>query len=391
MLFFSEAQNIIRSFAHSFGKEKILLDDALGRTLAEDVYADRDYPPFNRAAMDGFAIQSADFENGLRSYTIIDTIYAGDVNKGKINVGECFKVMTGAAVPPGADAIIRREDAVEKEGQVSFLLDEVKGFQNIAKKGEDAKKGLVVISKSTKCTPSVIGVLASLGKYEVLVEKLPSVALITTGNEVVAIYQPVTEVQIRNSNGAVLKALLKKWQIIPAYADHLADDMDQLVIALSKALECDIVIVSGGVSAGDADYVPGVLQKLGVEKLFHKVAIRPGKPFWCGHKAHKMIFALPGNPVSTLATFTLFVQHYLENCIGSATTPLRLPLKISRRQRVKLDEFFPVKIEEGPILVPVVINGSGDIRMAYEAQALALHPSSENELSAGDMITAYLL
>lgn len=392
MLSFLQAQDIIKSHARSFGQEKVLLDDALGRVVAEEVSADRDYPPFNRAAMDGFAIRYADFERGIRTYRIVETIYAGDISKQNVASCECFKIMTGAAVPLSSDTIIRREDAEEKEGEVSFVVDEIKQHQNIARQGEDAKKGTALLCSSTKCTPSVMGLLASVGKYELLVKKLPSMAIVTTGNEVVSVDQPVSEVQIRNSNRVVLKALFKKWNIIPSYIDHINDDPKQITTALAKALEHDIVIVSGGVSAGDADYVPQVLDDLGVQKLFHKVAIRPGKPFWCGTLGSKMIFALPGNPLSTLATFTLFVQHYLNHCFGLQVEPISLPIQVSRQQRVKLDEFFPVQLAGYPsALQPVVFNGSGDIRLGLGAEAFAMHPSTKDELKVGDLVTAYLL
>lgn len=392
MLSFSEAQRLIEAFAHSFGQEKINLEDAAGRVLAEDVRADRDYPPFNRSAMDGYAIKWEDFANGMRKYRVVDTIYVGAATAKAITSGECYKIMTGAAVPPGADAVIRREDADEKETVVSFAVNEVKAFQNIAKKGEDAQGGSIVVKKSAKCTVPVMGILASLGKQEVLVEKLPSVAIVTTGNEVVAVNEPVTDVQIRNSNRTVIKTLLKKWNIIPGYVEHVGDDPMQLRAALAQALQADIIIVSGGVSAGDADYVPEVLQHLGVEKLFHKVAIRPGKPFWCGRIGEKMIFALPGNPLSTLATFTLFIQHYIDRCFNLSTFMLHLPLLEGRKQKVKLDEFFPVKIIDQPSgLVPVAINGSGDIRLGFEAQAFALHPSTSSELVKGDVLSVYPL
>ncbi len=369
-----------------------MLDKALGRVVAEEIYADRDYPPFNRAAMDGFAIQYTDFQKGIRTYKIVEAIYAGDTSSGSIVSGECFKIMTGAAVPLSADTIIRREDAEEKEGEVSFVVEEIRQHQNIAKRGEDAQAGTPLLSASTKCTPSVMGLLASVGKYELLVKKLPTVAIVTTGNEVVSVDEPVSEVQIRNSNRVVVTALFKKWSIVPSYVDHIHDDPKQIATALAKALEHDITIVSGGVSAGDADYVPQVLEHLGVQKLFHKVAIRPGKPFWCGKFGDKMIFALPGNPLSTLATFTLFVNHYLHHCFGLSVEPVQLPIQVGRQQRVKLDEFFPVQIAGHPSsLHPVVFNGSGDIRLGLGAEAFALHPSTKDELKAGELVTAYLL
>lgn len=392
MLTYTEAEKIISSLAHSFGQEKVLLDDALGRVVAEAVYADRDYPPFNRAAMDGYAIRREDFLKGVKIYRIIETVFAGTASDKLLAAGECFKIMTGASVPLSADCIVRKEDAGEKNGVVSFSITEIKSFQNIAQKGEDIKQDIVVFNQPVNCTPSVIGVLASLGKHEVMVEKLPSIAIITTGNEVVPVGSMVTDVQIRNSNAHVLKALLKKRKLQPAYIRHVADDEKELESILSAALRYDLIIICGGVSAGDADYVPAVLSKLSVQKLFHKVAIRPGKPFWCGHKNKTVVFALPGNPLSCLVTFTVFIDSFLQACFRLPSEHISLPLQSERKQKAKLDEFFPVKIMGAPsALVPVAYNGSGDIRLGFEAQALALHPIDIPLLKTGEPVRAYLL
>jgi molybdopterin molybdotransferase len=392
MLSYTEAQHIIKSFAHSFGTEKVSLDDALGRVLAETIIADRDYPPFNRSAMDGYAIRIEDFEKGIRQFRIVDTIYAGGATDKIISAGECYKIMTGVSVPSSANAVIRKEDAEQKDFSVTFSISEIKPYQNIAKKGEDLKAGIVILDKPAKCTPSVIGLLTSVGKHEVLVKNLPSAAIITTGNEVVDVHQPVTDVQIRNSNFYVLKTLLKSWGITPSYHQHVLDDVNKIGSAIEKALQFDILIINGGVSAGDADYVPSVLKQSGVEELFHKVAIRPGKPFWFGRKENTMVFALPGNPLSCLVTFTIFIRHYLESCFGISSSLLSLPIAEARKQKVKLDEFFPVQIKGEPSeFHSIPFNGSGDIRLGYEAQAFALHPYNKAQLNKGEVIRGYLL
>ncbi len=392
MLSYTEAQNIIQSHSRSFGIETVPIDEALGRVIAEDIFADRDYPPFNRSAMDGYALRVEDLQAGMKDFKVVDVIYAGGTTDKIISAGECYKIMTGASVPLAADIVIRREDTEEKESFVSILIDDIRPFQNIARKGEDLKKGDLVIDKSLRCTASLIGLLASVGMGEILVKALPTVAIITTGNEVVDVHTPVNDVQIRNSNFYLLKALLKSWNIAPSYHQHVLDDEGQISQALEKALNADIVIVNGGVSAGDADYIPSVLKKLGVTQLFHKVAIRPGKPFWCGNKENTMVFALPGNPLSCLVTFTLFIRHFLESCFGLSSSQLLLPLVSERIQKVKLDEFFPVEIKDEPSHFHTIsFNGSGDIRMGYKAQAFALHPNNKTILNKGEVIRAYLL
>ncbi len=391
MLSYKEAQHKITSFAHSFGTEKVLLDDALGRVIAEHVFADRDYPPFNRSAMDGYAIRAEDLQNGINQFYIVDTIYAGSTTEKDITRGQCYKIMTGAAVPISCDAVVRKEDAEQQEGSVSFLIDEIKPFQNIARRGEDLKKGTLVLNKPIRCSAAITGLLASVGKDEILVESLPTVAIVTTGNEVILLGKEVNEVQIRNSNFYVLKALLKSWNINHSYHHHALDDPKEIFSCLEKALEYDIVIINGGVSAGDADYVPSVLKELGVEQLFHKVAIRPGKPFWCGQKEKTMVFALPGNPLSCLVTFTLFIRHYLESCFDLSSSLLLLPIAEDRKQRVKLDDFFPVQIKGEPSQFHVVtFNGSGDIRLGFEANAFAVHPSDKTELKKGEIVYSHI-
>ena len=393
MLYFKDAQSIILENATSFGTETITLDDAYGRIVAEDIFADRDYPPFNRSAMDGYAFMFSDFESGIRIYELVEVIFAGMEHKAVLQKGQCYKIMTGAAVPDAANVVVRREDCEENGNEVTIKVSDVIPFQNIAKKGEDLQKGKLALQAPLICKPAVMGVLASLGAFQIEVKKRPQVALFTTGNEVVHAKDPVSKVQIRNSNQWVLQSLLKKNGITPSIYEHILDDENSLQVAIKKGLEQDIIILSGGVSAGDADYVPKVLQHLGVNMLFHKVAIKPGKPIWCGKlPAGGMVFALPGNPFSCLVTFTLFVQPYLNACFGvEPETIVQLPLQFNRKKKSSLDEFFPVIIKGHPTgLHPLQINGSGDIRLAFEANALAHHPSDKEELYEGTYTEAYL-
>lgn len=387
-MFFTEAQNIVLEQAHSFGKEVLPLGKVFGRVLGEKIIADRDYPPFNRAAMDGYALRYEDFEKGVRSFTINETIFAGQIPSTKLSAGECYKIMTGAATPSDADIIIRREDTEEQNGTVSITINEVKQLQNIALRGEDLHTGDHIMDKAMVATPAIISMLAAIGKNTVQVEKLPRVAIITTGNEVIPIDQPVNDVQIRNSNAWLLQALLAKNGIVPFSIVHMPDERAQLQQAFRDAMQADIIISCGGVSAGDADFVPEAAQAIGAQQLFHKVMIRPGKPIWCGKLDQKMIFALPGNPLSTMVTFTLFVQPFLNACYGlPAPLQLRMTMKEERVKKNTLDEFFPAKIIPGTASVQAVpFNGSGDIRTAIFADGIALHPRDKLVLKAGDMV-----
>ena len=394
MITYQEAQNIIASQAKSFGIEVIDLNNADGRILAKDMFADRDYPPFNRSAMDGYAIRHEDWINGIRIFEVQEVIYAGNTPERELNQASAFKIMTGAAVPYPANTVIRREDSVESGNKVSFNIDSLKEFKNIARKGEDLKKADLAIASNSLCTPAVIGTLATIGKSKIPVEALPKVALFTTGNEVKNLNEEISDVEIRNSNFYMLKSLLKGWQITPVVYKHLADSKTELKDSIEKALHLDILILSGGVSAGDADFVPEVLENLGVKKLFHKVAIKPGKPFWCGKMPEgPIVFALPGNPFSSFVTFKLFIEPFLRKSAG--LTP-QIPLKSffhgKKDKKTNLDEFFPVKFcNSGTKVEATILNGSGDIRLGLDADALGIHPSDIELLIEGQEIQYFKL
>lgn len=386
MISYTEAQTIVRSKVRLFGAELIPLSRADGRVLTGLVRADRDYPPFNRATMDGYALRWEDLQKGTRRFRVVETVFAGAVATRDLPAEACYKIMTGAPVPADANMVVRREDTMEEGGIVRVLSDPGKLFLNIARRGEDIREGDIVIDNPCICEPAIIGLLASLGQKELTVAKLPRVALVTTGDEVVQMEMQPGPTQIRNSNRWLLQSLLKKWQIEPWFYEHAPDDKTSLKTILEKALPADILILCGGVSAGDADYVPEMLEASGVTCLFHKLAIKPGKPVWCGITAgNTMVFALPGNPFSCLVGFILLIQPYLQACFGlPAPATLSLPLASLKKKKTPLDEFFPVRLYGAPArLHEVSLNGSGDIRLGMQANALALHPASEGDLPGG--------
>ncbi|GGA87806.1 molybdopterin molybdotransferase MoeA [Puia dinghuensis] len=410
MIDYRQAQEMILQRAHSFGKETVALEQAMGRVLAETIRADREYPPFDRASMDGFAVRFADLENGIRRFAVVETLFAGSLPTRPVAAGECYKIMTGAAVPGSVDIIIRRENVAEGQGMIQLpgVLSEAlpaavlpapadpsfpwKPFQNIARKGEDLTAGAVVIDGPCACEPAIIGLLATLGHTTVTVQRLPRIGVLTTGDEVVAADAPVSAVQIRNSNRWLLEAALKKTGVGVAAMAHAPDDPVVLRQRIEELLVNDVLIVCGGVSAGDADYVPGALEAAGVRKLFHKVAMRPGKPVWCGATADgKMVFALPGNPFSCLVNMVLLIRPYLQACYGlRPEEPLGLALGAARKKRSPLDEFFPVCLHGSPArLTPVSLNGSGDIRLGMQANALALHSAASGDLPEGASVLCY--
>jgi molybdopterin molybdotransferase len=394
MIDYRQAREIVLLQARSFGREELPLEQAFGRVLSETIRADRDYPPFPRATMDGYALRAADLELGLRGFRVIGAIYAGGLPDRPIGPGECYQIMTGGAVPPSADTVIRREDVLEGGESIQLLAAPWHPFQHIAAQGEDLAAGDPAIDSPCLCEPSVMGLLATLGRIRVTVERLPRVSLLTTGNEVVAVDAPVGPVEIRNSNRWLLEAALRKGGIVPAVCAHAPDDPALLRARLEPLLEDDLLILCGGVSAGDADHVPAVLESMGVKKLFHKIAIRPGKPTWCGLTPRgNMVFALPGNPFSTFVNMTLLIQPFLHACYGLLPPePLGLPLGSERKKRSPLDEFFPVYVHGSPVRADAVsLNSSGDIRLGRGANALALHPADSGSLPAGAEVLCYSL
>ena len=300
MLSVPEAQKVIIKQSRSFGVEQVLLDDAPGRVLAEDLLADRDYPPFNRSTMDGFAIISSDLSKGIREFEVVGEVFAGQVSKKALTSGECMKIMTGAPVPGGADAVVKVGDTQLVGKTMTAGIDEVAQGKNVANRGEDALAGDLLVSRGIICEPPIVGALAVAGKDQVNVMKIPQVSLISTGNEIIPVGKPILPHQIRDSNQHALRAFFLKYKIEPAQRILAVDDKEQLRQAVSKSVGADLLILTGGVSMGDADFVPEILASEGVEKLFHKVMVKPGKPLWFGRlPSGGVAFGLPGNPVSS--------------------------------------------------------------------------------------------
>ena len=393
MMSYLQAQKIVVEQARSFGTETVPLEQAFGRVLTGSVRADRDYPPFPRATMDGFAMRHTDLEGGIRRFIVVETIMAGDQALRVLGSGECYKIMTGAAVPVPADLVIRREDVEEGVGVMIIPGDHPwRPYQNIARQGEDLLAGTLVIDRPCLCEPSVIGLLATLGKTTVNVARVPGTGLLTTGNEVVAPGAEVGPVQIRNTNRWLLEASLKKYGVGINDWAHAPDDPHMQRLELERMLEQEMLIISGGVSAGDADHVPAVLEAAGVRKIFHKVAVRPGKPVWVGvAPGGQLVFALPGNPFSCLVGTLLLIRPYLHACFGlPPLEPLGLPLGAARKKRSPLDEFFPALLQGSPArLMPMHTNTSGDIRLGMQANMLALHPADSGDLEAGATVLCY--
>lgn len=389
MISVQEAQQLIISNSKILPTETIELENAFGRILAEDILADRDYPPFNRAAMDGYAFRFSDFEHQTSNFELIiaGELFAGHVFDGELKQGECLKIMTGAATPSNLDCIIQVELAIVNGNKVSFPEANPKHWQNIARKGEDCKESDIILKKNTFLSPTEIATLAVLGKKNIQVRKLPKVAIISTGDELVAVGEPVNAFQIRDSNAFALLAFFQSWNIPVAKREIVRDDTKTLSKLVSEVLDFDIIVLSGGVSMGAADYVPKILAENGVRNIFHKIKLKPGKPLWFGQTPNGgVVFGLPGNPLSAQVCFKLFIEIHLRATFGLNQPDIQqFPIAIARKKKVKLDEYFPVKLS-GDKLYPIQFNGSGDVTSTVGSTGIALHSMEKEDFIENETI-----
>lgn len=380
MISVQEAQQLVISSTNILSSETVELENAFGRVLAEDVLADRDYPPFNRAAMDGYAFRFSDLEH-FKELTITGELFAGHAFEGEVKQGHCLKIMTGAATPQDLDCIIQVELAVVNGNKVSFPEATPKSWQNIARKGEDCKESDIVLKKNTFLSPTEIATLAVLGKKYVEVRKQPKVAIISTGDELVPVGDSVNPFQIRDSNAYALLAFFQSWNIQVTKREIVKDDTQALSKLVSEVLDYDIIVLSGGVSMGAADYVPKILAENGVRNIFHRIKLKPGKPLWFGQTpSGGVVFGLPGNPLSAQVCFKLFIETHLRAAFGLNQPEIQqFPIAVERKKKVNLDEYFPVKLSNGR-LFPIQFNGSGDVTSTVGSTGIALHSFESQDL-----------
>ena len=369
--------------------ETVSLDDALGRVLREDVCADRDFPPFNRVAMDGIAIRFADYAAGQRTFRIVGMQRAGQPPLSLSEPNTCLEVMTGAMLPAGTDTVVRYEDVAIDSLLATVTIADVQAGQHIHTQATDRRAGDALLSAGTWLGPSELAVAASIGQATLMVTTLPRVALISTGDELVAVGDTPLPYQIRRSNTYMLRAALATLGIT-ATLHHIADDETILADQLARLLaENDVLILSGGVSAGKADFVPAVLAQLGVQKHFHKVEQRPGKPLWFGTTADKTVFALPGNPVSTVLCAYRYVMPYLRTSLGLLPAPIRYA-QLSETVVFKppVTYFLPVRLLSEPdgrtVAYPLPGSGSADFANLLAADAFMELPADRTEFKPGE-------
>jgi molybdopterin molybdotransferase len=393
MIEVSEAVKIINEARLSLPITTIPLEKAVGRVLRQDIFADMDFPPFDRVMMDGIAISWSDFEQGKRTYRIDGTQAAGHPQMKLKNVGGCLEVMTGAMIPEGADLVIPYEDIEidRAKNEAKVLIDQTIPGKNIHKQGSDKKQGDLLVSSGAIIGTPEIAIAAAVGQAELLVTKNPSIAILATGNELVAIDEKPRPHQIRRSNVYALAAELRRMGL-KSELFHVMDDRDSLTLTLKEMLDrYDVILLSGGVSMGKYDFVPDVLTSLGVEKKFHRIRQKPGKPFFFGVVDQKnVVFAFPGNPVSAFLCFHKYFLPWLRKSLGvKDIIERKAVLSMDFSLKTNLTYFLQVKTHinyEGRIIAtPVIGRGSGDHANLLVSDAFLELPGNKSNFKKGEV------
>lgn len=380
------------------GTEYVPLEAATGRTLREMVLADRPFPPFDRVTMDGIAIYYDSYDRGQRIFGLEDVQAAGMPRMQLANLADCMEVMTGAVLPDLTDTVIPYEhlEITEHEGFKRFTIvkDAVKG-QNIHPKGADAPAGKILLQPGVRVGAAEIGVLATVGKSEVLVSKHPRTVILSTGNELVPVDAVPADHQLRMSNLHSLHASLLQTGI-SAEKIHLQDDQQHLEQYIRSILpQTDLLICSGAVSAGKFDHLPAALKACGMKEIFHKVAQRPGKPLLFGaFPEGPVVFALPGNPVSGFMCFYRYVLPWLKACMQEQPgKQLFAALEEDVVLDKPMDYFLPVRLMPMPdgkhAAKPVPYNGSGDLASLLTADAFMELPAAQQEFGKGSLFPVW--
>lgn len=390
MISVKEATDIILQHSQDYGIEEVSLVEAVGRLLREDLIADRDFPPYDRVTMDGIAIKYATYAEGQRAFPIEGVIAAGDPKGTLEDATHCVEIMTGAVLPTGADIVVRYEDLAIENGVATVMTEAIKPIQNVHHQGTDRLKGSTIVSSGKLISPGEVGVAATVGKPTLQVAKLPKTAIISTGDELVDVFEQPLAHQIRRSNVYRLRASLKPFHI-EADAYHLVDDQAVIEKELRRLLATyDVLLLSGGVSKGKFDFIPAALEALGVAKLFHKIKQRPGKPFWFGKApSGTLVFALPGNPVSSFMCTQRYFFPWLRKSLG--LDPFELPTaRLQQAITFKPDLTYLCQVaisydqEEHLLARPTEGHGSGDLANLVDADAFMELPRGRNVFEAGE-------
>ncbi len=426
MIEIADALNLVLKHAKPLGVERIPLAESIGRTLAVDLTSDADSPAFDKSMMDGYAVCSSDFfddanradvnradvKSGVK-LQVVEEVTAGQTPQVRIEPGTATRIMTGAPIPAGADCVVMIErtellDESSAQPLVSISDDSIGPGRNILARGTTMKRGETLLRKQSVVAPVHIGVLAETGNAQISVYRQPHVAVMATGDELVEIQQRPETGQIRNSNGPMLEAFVNQ---TPANCSNLGvgrDNLESLRTKIKQGLDCDVLILSGGVSAGVLDLVPQVLSELGVTEVFHKVKLKPGKPIWFGicqaGEKTRLVFGLPGNPVSSLVCFHLFAEPAIRQLAGLPTerqtdagtqsTPIAGALTRQHIVRGDRPVYWPSKFSfqgDACHVEPLDWKGSADIRTLAMANCLAAFTDGERTYEEGEVVEIEIL
>lgn len=399
MISVDQAFRLIRDNVRAMPLQTIPLAESVGRILSRAVCSDVDSPPHEKSVMDGFAIRSQDAKAGDVELAVVETIVAGDWPERSLGPGQAARIMTGAPLPPAADAVVMIEKTQTRDQGdlqwVQFSSSDVSAGKHIMKTAANFSAGEKIYSAGEKIRPLDIGLLAEIGCANIETFRLPTVAVLPTGDELVRCQHQPDRGQIRNSNGPMLVALAESMGLCVTDLGIGRDDPVQLSELIRLGLEQDVLILSGGVSAGMLDLVPGLLREHGVREVFHKVAMKPGKPVWFGvadrGEEQTVVFGLPGNPVSSLVGFHLFVRTALRLMSGeSDVQPVSIQGTLAKPHHTRGDRptYWPGRIvtDSGAHrqIAPLVWNGSSDLRALGKADGLIHFAADSHEHAAGD-------
>jgi molybdopterin molybdotransferase len=419
MLTVAEALQKISENVSPLAETTAPLADALSLVLAREVLSDLDSPPFDKALMDGYAVVSSDFSeptDAPRELVVVEEVTAGRLAEKRVESGQATRIMTGAPLPDGVDAVVRIEETeLLDNGRVRILSTSVSAEQDLIRRGTNKRAGDRVLAAGRLLRAQEISALAEMGAAQVVVRPRPRIAVLATGDELVDVDQAPGPGQIRNSNEQMLVAQIRQAGGEPVPLGIARDNRDDLRRAIQEGLKCDMLLLSGGVSAGKLDLVPSELEHAGVEQVFHKVQVKPGKPIWFGVRDGSKsgskdaasggstcrVFGLPGNPVSSMVCFELFVRTAIRRLTGiSPEFPPEINAFLEHpfTHRGDRETYFPAAIDfasstsggNGPVARLMNWHGSSDLQSTVDANGMVLFPAEAREYAAGDLVRVVL-
>lgn len=393
MISVEEARKILAAHFKVGVPTSITIRQSLGSVVAEDIYSPIPVPSFDNSAMDGYAMK---FDGNRQKWKVTSLVRAGDTTETLLAEAEAARIFTGAKIPRGADTVIPQELVTYDPNSkiVKYEHEKITTGSNVRLKGSQCQKGDLILSKGTRITPGIVGLLASVGLSQVKVYPAPSVGYVITGDELKELGSPLREGEIYNSNGPMLEAMLQHVGIKEITPYRVPDDKEQLQSVIGTALEKqEVLVLSGGISVGDYDFVRECLESAGVVELIYKVKQRPGKPFYAGNKAEKWVFALPGNPASVLSCFNQFVKPCLRHLMGEQqvwSPDLYLPLKNDQPKKPGFTFFMKALVSDMEV---EVLGGQQSFNLqAFNLANCLVELEEEKELlRAGTLVPVYYL